>query len=562
MKWRITCVSIFFLIFFSAIVMRLFHWQIVEAEVLRERGLNQYVRIDNVLPKRGDILSSDGFPLATSTTTYYLYANPREVEDATAAARMLAPVIGISQATIAARLSQKDLQWIGLVPQLQREKKEQIESFALKGLGFEETYARSYPEASMAATVLGFVGKDEQGMDTGYAGIEGYYNLQLTGRAGRSRVIHDAIGRPILARTDIDSGRQNGRNLTLTLDRVVQYTLEKKLMQGIEQYGAAAGMAIVLDPKTGGVLGMSHAPGFDPRTYWTYTQETFRNPIVSDIYEPGSTFKPLVMAAALDAGLITPQTRCPTCDKPVVVGDYAIHTWNNKYYPQTTMTEVMQNSDNTGMVYIGQQLGLSTLRSYLESFGIGRRTGIDVQGETEAPMRPAHAWYPIDVATASFGQGISVTPLQLASAFCSIGNKGIRMQPYVVSRIQTPDGSIIETTPKETGRPISEKTAKVMNEILVSTVKKGEAQWTQLKGFRIAGKTGTASIPIAGKYDPSKTIASFIGYAPADSPKFCMLVILNKPTTSIYAAETAAPLFFTIASELLRYYRITPQAGE
>jgi cell division protein FtsI/penicillin-binding protein 2 len=226
------------------------------------------------------------------------------------------------------------------------------------------------------------------------------------------------------------------------------------------------------------------------------------------------------------------------------------------------MLEVIQHSDNTGMVFVAQKLGIDRMLSYLNKFGIGDTTGIDLQGEVSPVLKPSNQWYAVDLATAGFGQGISVTPIELLDALGAIANQGRRMEPHVISAVESPDGSLTKIQPKVLDTPISEETAQVMTEIMVNAVNKGEASWARLKGYRIAGKTGTASIPVAGHYDPNQTIASFIGFAPADDPKFVMLVILDRPTVSIYGAETAAPIFFDIAKDILSYYGIAPSGQE
>jgi cell division protein FtsI/penicillin-binding protein 2 len=303
---------------------------------------------------------------------------------------------------------------------------------------------------------------------------------------------------------------------------------------------------------------MSAYPAFDPRQYADYSDRLYKNPLLSDTYEPGSTFKPLIMSAALDAGLVTPETKCTICDGPVSIGGYDIHTWNDQYNANESMVEVIQHSDNTGMVFVGRKLGLDRMITYLNNFGIGEATGIDLQGEVVPSLRSRNDWYPIDLATATFGQGLTVTPIELLSAFTAIANEGKRMEPHIVAALEDPNGKKITIPPKVVDKPISSNTAKVMTEIMVNAVDKGEAKWAKPKGYRIAGKTGTAQIPVAGHYDPTKTIASFIGFAPAEDPKFVMLVVIDRPTTSIYGAETAAPLWFTAAKNILTYYNIAP----
>ncbi len=558
MKWRFLAVLLFFLASFLGIWGRLFYWQIVKADELSAAGQAQYTQRMEILPKRGDILASDGFPLVTNKLTYLLYADPQSVKDPKELADTLAGIFKTDSASYSAQLTLPNRVWVPLQPSVSESLKQDIEKMNLPGIGFEETPTRFYPEASMAAQLLGFVGKDENGQDKGYFGVEGYYDRQLRGRIGQTTVIRDAFGRPIFSKLTQDSGQQDGRSVTLTIDRVIQYLLEQKLQNGIQEYGAESGMAAVMDPKTGNILAMASFPSFDEQSYWEYDASAYKNPFITDTYEPGSTFKPLVMSAGLDAGVINPTTKCTICSAPVQVGDYAIHTWDDKYFPNTTMIDVMQHSDNTGMVFVSEKLGIDKMLSYLQKFGIWQTTGVDLQGEFSPDLKPKNQWYPIDVATMSFGQGIAVTPMQLLDAFSAIANNGVRMAPHVVSSIQTPDGQTIPIAPQAVDTPISEQTAKVMTEILVNAVDNGEAKWARLHGFRIAGKTGTASIPVNGHYDTSKTIASFIGFAPAEDPKFTMLVILTKPTTSIYGAETAAPIWFDIAKDILAHDNISP----
>ncbi|MGA2967653.1 MAG: penicillin-binding transpeptidase domain-containing protein, partial [Candidatus Levyibacteriota bacterium] len=272
-------------------------------------------------------------------------------------------------------------------------------------------------------------------------------------------------------------------------------------------------------------------------------------------------FKPLVMSAAMDAKLVTPDTKCNICVGPVSVGGYQLETWDNKYFPNTNMVDVIQHSDNTGMVFVAQKLGVDGMINYLGKFGIGDYTGIDLQGEVSSALKPKNEWYAVDLSTTGFGQGISVTPIELLDATAVIANGGVRMEPHVVAAVQDADGNTTQIQPKILDTPINADTAKVMTEIMVNAVDKGEASWARLKGYRIAGKTGTASIPVSGHYDPNQTIASFVGFAPADNPKFAILVILNRPTASIYGADTAAPIFFDITKSLLGYYGIPPEGN-
>jgi len=240
------------------------------------------------------------------------------------------------------------------------------------------------------------------------------------------------------------------------------------------------------------------------------------------------------------------------------MGEYKIRTWNDKYFTNPTMNDVIVHSDNTGMVFVGRKLGLKRMIDYLKKFGLGQPSGIDLQGETTGYIRSEKSWRPIDLATASFGQGISATPIQLISAVNSVANGGKLMQPYVVSEIITEDGKKIVIKPEVRNRTISQAAAKMITSMMVDAVENGEAKWTKVKNYKIAGKTGTAQIPVAGHYDPNQTIASFVGFFPADNPRVTMLILINRPKTSIYGSETAAPIFFNIARDIIKYYNLPP----
>ncbi|RJQ37952.1 penicillin-binding protein 2 [Candidatus Microgenomates bacterium] len=547
-----------FVFFFFIIIARLFYWQVVRAEELSFLGKSQYGTFIKIPPQRGEIKTSDGFSIVANRLTFLLFANPKEIKNKNETSILISSILEMDKASVSASLSFNDRVWVPVKSRVPSGKKDEIEKLKLKGFGFEPESSRFYPEASLAAQLVGFVGKNDLGEDKGYFGLEGFYDRQLSGKTGAAIAVHDAFGRPILSKMDESLKAVNGRTLVLNIDRTIQFLAEKKLKDGIEKYGASAGMVGIVDPKTGNVISIASFPSFDQGSYQEYSDSLYRNPFISNLYEPGSTFKALIMASAIDAGVVKPETKCPICDKPVSIAEYKINTWNNKYYKDINMIDVIKHSDNTGMVFAARSLGLRKMLYYLDKFGIGSLTGIDLQGEVSLNLKPERNWYPIDLATASFGQGISVTPIELLTAFASIANEGKRMQPHVVSRIETEEGKVINIGPKVMNNPISAKTAKIMTEILVNAVDKGEAKWAKPKGYRIAGKTGTSQIPIAGHYDPTKTIASFIGFAPADDPKFAMIVIVDRPTTSIYGADTAAPIFFDIAKEILAYYGIPP----
>lgn len=560
-----------FLLALVAIILRLFYWQVIRYEDLSVRAERQHLVSRILEAPRGLILSSNGSILASNRPTFLLFALPKVIQDKVQTAASLAKTIADfrshereKQLEDVSDLKEKllskisaDLEWVPLDKNVDLEMRREIEKLNIKGIGFENQTSRFYPEASMAAHVLGFVGSDSLGRQVGYFGVEGFYNGQLKGVGGILTEEKDATGLPILMGKFLKKEPKSGNNLILNIDKTVQYIVEKKLKIGLEKYGAKSASAVVMEPKTGAILAMASFPNYDPNDFTLFPKEYFKNPIVADAYEPGSTFKVLIMAAALNENLVTPKTECDICAGPVKASDYLIRTWNNKYYPNTTMNEVIVHSDNTGMVFVGRKLGIDKMYKYIEDFGFGKLTGIDLQDETSPEIRPKKEWRDIDLATASFGQGIATTAIQMVRAVSAIANGGKLMEPHIVKAIQSGE-KMIEIEPKVVGTPITPETAAKVTAMMVEAVEKGEAKAFAPKGFKIAGKTGTAQIPVAGHYDPKKTIASFVGFAPADDPKFVMLVRYQEPSSSIFGSETAAPTFFEIAKELLVYYNISP----
>lgn len=555
--WRAWAVFGFLSLVFGLIIVRLFWWQVVRADQLRRQAASQYF-IEFTLPAtRGSIVSFDGSPLVMNQPAFLIFAEPRKIEDDKRVSREVASLLDREEKEIEELLTQPGRVWVPLARKVEASVAEQLESLNLSGIGFEKEPKRYYPEASTAAHLLGFVGSDVNGQDRGYFGLEGNFDRELRGQDGVLRLEKDAHGAPILIGEAQRIDPEDGRTLILSLDRVVQQTVEKRLLEGIKKYGAKEGSVIVLDPKNGTVLAMASFPNYDPGNFTKYDNALYKNPVVAGSYEPGSTFKVLVMAGALNEKLVTPTTTMEERG-PVTVGEHTIRTWNNEYHGTITMMQVLEYSSNVGMVFVARQLGKEKLFSYLKAFGLGVPTGIDLEEETSPELRPDREWRDIDLATASFGQGIAVTPIQMVRAVAAFANGGWVMEPRVVKGIRDRRGKTVELKPRKVRQVISEATASIITEMMVAAVEKGEAKWAKPKGYRIAGKTGTAQIPVAGHYDEEKTIASFIGFAPADHPRFVMLVTLREPSSSPWGSETAAPLFFTIAHDLFAYWGISP----
>lgn len=562
---RLKIVFGLFTLLFASLIARLFYWQVVMGADLKKQASYQYKGTKTITAPRGNIYANDGTWLAVMRTNWLLFAElPKLDKNSKEIANILAPLFvednfesrdeyrqALLQETekIQSALDRKGVVWVPVKRKLSSETKEKIEELNIKGLGFEPEESRYYPEGSSSAQLLGFVGKDEEGKDTGYFGLEGYYNISLAGKNGFLQREKDLAGVPLLTGGLSEIASIPGTDLVTHIDKRIQNSAEEKLKQGIEKYGAKEGSVIIMDPKTGAIMGMASYPSYDPAKYSEFDGTLYRNPAISDTFEPGSVFKVIVMAAGLDAEVIKPDTICDICDKPYKVDKYFIETWDRKYHPDSTMTDVLVHSDNVGMSFIAERLGAEKMYDYLDKFGIGKLTEIDLQGESNIKLRPKGTWNIVDLATSSFGQGVSTTPIQMIRAAAVIANGGYLVNPKVVDSGET----------SKPERVISEEAANDATAMMIESAKKGEAKWTDLQGFSVAGKTGTAQIPISGHYDEEKTIASFIGFAPANNPKFVMLVTLKEPQSSQWASETAAPLWYAIAKDLFNYFGIQPE---
>lgn len=578
---RIKFLQILIYIFIALIIIRLLYWQFIAGSKLTPNSL----LLDSEIPAaRGEIYTSDNFPIVSNQEAFLLYAKPSDLDRQPAEiAKALSPsLISEKYATAGATLStdelkvkeeeiknkEKDLEsklknknllWVQLSRKIPKETKQKIETQKIKGIGFERDEKRFYPEASMSAQLLGFVGSDKFGRDTGYFGLEGFWDLQLKGKNGQLGQEKDPFGLPILVGKYRPIASQKGASLYTSIDRAIQYIVEDKLRLAVKKYGAKEGSVVVVEPQTGEILAMATFPTYDPSLRTEFDEKLYKNPVVADTFEPGSIFKPIVMASALDLSLVDPETKCDICSGPVQLSGYEITTWNKKYYPNSTMLDVITHSDNVGMTFVSKKLGIERLSEYISKFGFGKITKIDLQEESPGSVRPSDEWREIDLATASFGQGIAVTPIQMVQAISAIANKGKLVSPRIVIKVDN-KGQVEEIKSKTERQVVSRKAAAQISEMMVTAVEKGEARVFAPKGYRIAGKTGTAQIPVAGHYDPNKTIASFVGFAPADDPKFVMLVRFTEPSSSPFGSETAAPTFFEISRGIFDYLRIPPQS--
>jgi len=426
------------------------------------------------------------------------------------------------------------------------------------GIGFTESSFRFYPEKNIGSNILGFVGYvgDKQ---QGRYGLEEFFDQELAGSPGSIKIERDAKGYPIIINDREYNQAEDGSDLILTINRSIQFMACQKLNEAVAKHGADGGSIIILEPESGAVLAMCSNPDFDGNNYQEAENiKVFTNPAIFSQYEPGSIFKVITMAMAIDQEKVTPQTTYNDTGQ-VIISKYKIENSDRKANGIQSMTQVLEKSLNTGAIFAMRSIGPDIFSEYVKKFGFGEKTGIELEGESKGDIKnllkkPVGELY---AATASFGQGLAVTPIQMVRAFQVLANNGVMMQPYIVKEIIKPDGSKIETKPKTIGRIISEKTAAILGGMMVNVVENGHGKLAGVKGYYIAGKTGTAQVPAKdGGYQAGAHIGSFAGFAPANNPKFVMLVRIDQPRDVEWAESSAAPLFGELAEYMLNYWQI------
>lgn len=581
---RLRILGVVWLFVLGCLVTRLGYWQIIKGEELRAEAASQYQRLIINQGHRGQILTADGYTLVSNEVVYDLYGQPHQLtQPASLIAKQLLPfftpyeVAQLEQPPISTdsaqpkptlaetltnlegslltKLSRPDAKWVNLYKNMSETDRDLINGLEIEGITFEKGERRLYPEASLAAQITGFVGANDQGESVGYFGVEGALNKELEGKLVHRTIEADAVGDRLSSSSN--EGSTQGRDVILTIRRDIQYLAETYLERGMQRYGAKSGEIIIMEPQTGKILAIATSPSYDPKRYSEYDAELYKNPSVSSGFEPGSTFKTLTVAAGIDAGVINEDTQCPSCAGPRQISGYTLRTWNNEYNPNITITDALAKSDNTAMIYVAEQLGEEKFQEYLKRFGIDQPSHVELQEDTAAPFPTK--WGPVELATRSFGQGISTTSMQMLKAVNAIANQGKVMRPMIVdSVIDHSTGQKIQGEPMVENQAISPETAKRVSQMMINAAQHGEAQWTASRTHEVAGKTGTAQIAVDGRYDSTKTIASFIGFTPASNPRFIMLVKLVEPSSSPWAAETAAPLWYSLAERLYLLLGVPP----
>lgn len=541
---------------FLLLGIRLFYLQIIAGNRLQKEALDQRYRRIAVDPKRGAILDRNGRKLAISVHSDGVICNSREVTDPDAVAQLLGSILKTDAAEIR-KLLDKDAMFVWIKRRITSEQADQIRQnlSRLPGISVTVRSERSYPKEMLAAHLLGIAGIDNQGLE----GLEKYYDEILRGTPGSDMAEFDTGGLHIPGGEKTYTAPVDGSNIVLTIDEYLQAVSERELDKAIQDTGSKRGLIMIMDPRTGEILASAMRPAFDPANYNDYPAEYRRNFMLTDQYEPGSTFKVFTAAAAIEEGIVTPQS---TFFDPgfIRVEDRNIHCWKAGGHGSQTFTEAVENSCNPVFATLSMKLGVDTFYRYLEAFGFGKVTGIDFPGEARGQLMNKKYVGPVEMANIGFGQGVSVTPLQMLTAVCAIANNGQLMQPYLVKEIQNPDGTVkSKTEPKVVRQVISEKTAATMRNLLESVVVNGSGNRAYLEGYRVAGKTGTAQKPKGGRYGEER-VASFVGFAPADDPRIAMIVILDEPQTQIkYGGVLAGPVFGAVMKDALRYLQVLPR---
>ncbi len=556
---RLLVLRAMFVVVAGVLVWRLFTLQILEHGFYTALADDQHQYSQSLEPERGEILVHDRqsptgvYPLATNRTLHLLYAVPKQIKDPTQAAAALAPLVSLPPDQLLARLSKTNDLYEPIQHELTDTQRDAILALKIPGLVFRDESRRYYPEKNIGSQLLGFVGFD-QDQRLGRYGLEAAFERELGGQRGQITAEKDASGQLIATAAQLWQPAEDGADLVLTIDRTIQYEACRKLNAAVMRHGADSGSLVILDPRTGAVLALCGSPDYDLNLYNTVEDAArFLNPATQEPYEPGSVFKAITMAAALNEGAVTPETTYEDTGE-VKIGNYTIKNSDLKAHGLQTMNSVLEASLNTGAIFAMRQIGPEKFQRYVTAFGFGQPTGIEVD-ERAGNTSTLGTGREIYAVTAAFGQGITVTPLQLAAAFGALANGGQLMRPYVVDRIRQADGTERVTEPRVVRQVITPKTAATISAMLVRVVQSGHGQRAGVPGYFVAGKTGTAQIPDpeSGGYLANLTIGTFAGFAPVEDPKFVMVVKLDKPRDVQFAESTAAPLFGELARWLLLY---------
>lgn len=568
---RLRLIFIFFSLLAALIVVRLFLLMVVQHDLYSAIAAGSREVFSHLFPKRGQIFIQDSrtgeeYPVAINRDYFLVYADMRQIksdDEATKIADKLAEIFSYNdekKLSVFLQLNKRGDPYEPIESKVDEAVVEQLKQLNLLGLGFARKPFRFYPEGNLTAQVVGFLGKEENGNDIGRYGIEGYWQKELAGSGGFMVGARSAIGGLIPLAGWSFSPAEDGADIVLTIDRTLQFKACEKLSKARQEFGATSAALVILDPKTGAIRAMCGAPDFDPNQYGKAASDSYNNATIFTAYEPGSIFKPITMAAALDDGAVSAESTFVDTGSQAGICSKPIKNAADKVYGLQNMGGILENSINTGAVYLAEKLGKNKFVKYVEDFGFGVKTGIELDteaaGSIDTLYEKKNDGLDCYAATAAFGQGITATPLQMAAAFAAIANGGRLFKPYIVEEIRYADGSRVRTKPKEIRQVLGNRAAMLTSSMLINVVDRGHAKQAGVKGYYVGGKTGTAQIPGPGGYT-AETNHSFVGFAPVDDPKFVMLVKFEKPQRA-WAESSAAPVFGEIANFMLDYYQIPP----
>ena len=556
-RFRIYVVATFFLTALGIVAFRAFQLQVLEADRLCDIARADYMGTTKLPPKRGTIYDREGHELAVSIEAGSVYAHPKRIKEKAETARQLSRILKERQHKVLKLLeSERPFVWISR--RISQDRARQIKALDIEGVGVTTETRRYYTGSEIAAHLIGFAGADNQGLE----GLEKKYDADLMGPQYSLIHMRDAMGRPFSVSEPTTSGR-GARDLILTIDKDIQYKVQDALKSAVKKTRARSGHCLVVDPDTGEILAMAVVPEFNPNIFSKYRPYQWRNRTVTDCFEPGSVIKAFLLAACLEEHIVTPDTMFDCEQGEYKVGAHVIHDTHK--YGLLSVSDIVMYSSNIGAIKIGQEFGYAAFCNYLGKFGFGARTGVDLLGERKGFVRrPEHARH-LDQTTLFFGQGMTTTSLQIAMAAAAIANGGKLMRPYVVKAIVNESGRTIEEThPKIVRRVIQYETAKKVARILQGvTSDKGTAPQAAIRGFAVAGKTGTSQKvdPRTKRYSRRKYVSTFVGFVPVDQPRLVILVVIDEPQGSYYGGVVAAPVFRDVAQWSLNYLRVNPQTS-
>ena len=549
---RIAIVGAVFACLFGILGSRAVSFHIKDNEKLERVALRQYRTAVRESTRRGKILDAAGREMAIDVTSESVFANPQEIESPVETSEKLSEFLGVNRSRLLDKLtSRRKFVWVKR--RTEESEVEEVKGLELKGIYTMRESLRSYPNGMVGAQILGAVGYDAEPL----GGLELHYDDTLSSKSRSGEVKRDARGHLYLSPAD-DEGKKNYRNIELTIDKTLQYIAERAITKGVESAHAKGGEVVVADVKTGAILAMSSVPTFDPNRYTKYPLTYWRNSSIVEPHEPGSTFKVISTAAALDDGAAQVEEEFDCENGKIKIGDDIIS--DSHPHAKLTLAEIVKVSSNIGTYKIVKKLGREKLYDSIRAFGFGRKSGIDLPGETAGILAPYREWSPVQLATVAFGQGIAVTSLQMTMAFAAISNEGKLMKPYVVERITDDEGETIEVTePQLAGKPISAATARTMVGLLRRVVEEGGTGVLAASyEYPVAGKTGTAQKVDhrTGTYAKGRYFASFVGFAPADNPRIAVFVGIDEPKGNYYGGQVAAPVFKSIVEQTLQYLKV------